>query len=137
MPRIASLSPHELRGCTLRVTLTALLRLRLESRQIRADSGRSYEGCRKSEKLRDEGPLSNQRLFLLVRRACSTAWRCKSSSQPDRGEVIAKRKGLTMSCSLTVAYAHKLDQKSTHRNSSQSVVPDGHLCLKQNESRTN
>src|SRR5260370_12335424 len=51
MPRIASLSPHELRGCTLRVTLTTLLRLRLESRQIRADSGRSYEGCRKSEDL--------------------------------------------------------------------------------------
>jgi hypothetical protein len=25
--------------------------------------------------------------------ACSTAWRCKSSSQPDGGEVIAKRKG--------------------------------------------
>src|SRR4029077_12620334 len=50
MPRIASLSPHEPRGCTLRVTLTALLRLRLKSRQIRADSGRSYEGCRKSEK---------------------------------------------------------------------------------------
>jgi len=66
MPRIASLSPHELRGCTLRVTLTALLRLRLESRQIRADSGRSYEGCRKSEKLRDEGPLSSQRPFLLL-----------------------------------------------------------------------
>src|SRR5260370_40072407 len=51
MPRIASLSPHELRGCTLRVTLTTLLRLRLESRQIRADSCRSYEGCRKSENL--------------------------------------------------------------------------------------
>jgi len=67
MPRIASLSPHELRGCTLRVTLTALLRLRLESRQIRADSGRSHEGCHKSEKLRDEGPLSNQRPFLFVR----------------------------------------------------------------------
>jgi len=29
----------------------------------------------------------------LVRRAGSTAWRCKSSSHPDRGEVIAKRKG--------------------------------------------
>ena len=41
MPRIASLSSHGPRGCTLRVTLTALLRLRLESRQIRADSGRS------------------------------------------------------------------------------------------------
>src|SRR5712664_605977 len=46
MPRIASLSPHEPRGCTLRVTLTALLRLRLKSRQIRADSGRS---CRVKE----------------------------------------------------------------------------------------
>jgi Group II intron, maturase-specific domain len=31
----------------------------------------------------------------LVRRACSTAWRGESSSQPDRGEVIAKRKGVT------------------------------------------
>ena len=31
--------------------------------------------------------------FSLVCRACSTAWRCKSSSQPDGGEVIAKRKG--------------------------------------------
>src|SRR5258708_39689950 len=51
MPRIASLSSHGPRGCTLRVTRTALLRLRLESRQIRADSGRSYEGCRKSENL--------------------------------------------------------------------------------------
>jgi hypothetical protein len=31
----------------------------------------------------------------IVCRACSTAWRCKSSSQPDGGEVIAKRKGET------------------------------------------
>src|SRR5258708_26579194 len=46
MQRIASLSPHEPWGCTLRVTLTALLRLRLKSRQIRADSGRS---CRVKE----------------------------------------------------------------------------------------
>ena len=36
-------------------------------------------------------------LFLLVRRACSMAWRCESSSQPDRGEVIAKRKGVAAS----------------------------------------
>src|SRR5260370_36312365 len=115
MPRIASLSPHELRGCTLRVTLTALLRLRLESRQIRADSGRSYEGCRKSEKLRDEGPLSNQRLFLLVRRACSTAWRCKSSSQPDRGEVIAKRKGVTVRWGLKEAWEQKREPMYKNR----------------------
>jgi len=36
--------------------------------------------------------LGGWRPKTLVRRACSTAWRCKSSSQPDRGEVIAKRK---------------------------------------------
>ena len=66
MPRIASLSPHELRGCTLRVPLAALLRLRLKSRQFWADSGRSYEGCRKSEKLGDEGPLNIQRPFLFL-----------------------------------------------------------------------
>jgi hypothetical protein len=32
------------------------------------------------------------RLFLVCR-ACSTAWRCKSSSQRDGREVIAKRNG--------------------------------------------
>jgi len=31
--------------------------------------------------------------LFIVCRAWSTAWRCKSSSQPDGGEVIAKRKG--------------------------------------------
>src|SRR5260370_660561 len=66
MPRIASLSPHELRGCTLRVTLTTLLRLRLESRQIRADSGRSYEGCCESEN------LECRRARLHLRIACKT-----------------------------------------------------------------
>ena len=30
----------------------------------------------------------------LVCRACSTAWRCKSSTQPDGGEELAKRKGV-------------------------------------------
>ena len=65
MPRIASLSPHELRGCTLRVTLTTLLRLRLESRWIRADSGRS---CRVNEQtiyICDLGPrVSSAALFV-------------------------------------------------------------------------
>ena len=29
----------------------------------------------------------------LVRRTCLTAWRCKSSTQPDGGEGLAMRKG--------------------------------------------
>jgi len=36
----------------------------------------------------------NARAVFIVCRACSAAWRCKSSSQPDGGEVIAKRKGV-------------------------------------------
>src|SRR6516162_5885981 len=31
---------------------------------------------------------------LVVCRACSTAWGCKSPTQPDGGEVLAKRKGV-------------------------------------------
>ena len=31
---------------------------------------------------------------LVVCRACLVAWRCKSSAQPDGGEVLAKRKGV-------------------------------------------
>src|SRR6266403_2087121 len=46
MPRNASLSSHGPRGCTFRVSRAALLRLRLKSRQFRADSGRS---CRVKE----------------------------------------------------------------------------------------
>src|SRR5882672_702388 len=46
MPRNASLSSHGPRGCTFRVSRAALLRLRLESRQFWADSGRS---CRVKE----------------------------------------------------------------------------------------
>ena len=32
---------------------------------------------------------------LVVSRACSIAWGCKSPSQPDGGEGLAKRKGTT------------------------------------------
>src|SRR5882762_7834198 len=57
MPRIASLSPHEPRGCTLRVTLTTLFRLRLKSRQILADRVASK---RKTIYICASGPLINQ-----------------------------------------------------------------------------
>jgi hypothetical protein len=63
MPRIASLSSHGPRGCTLRVTLTALLRLRLKSRQIRADSGRSCRVKEEDNFVSASGPLSDQRPF--------------------------------------------------------------------------
>src|SRR6267154_5592175 len=46
----------------------------------------------------------------LVRRACSTAWRCKSSSQPDRGEVIAKRKGVAARRGLKEAWSKNASQ---------------------------
>src|SRR5258707_13313403 len=43
--------------------------------------------------------------FFFVCRACPTAGRCKSSSQPDGGEVIAKRKGLTARGGLKEAWS--------------------------------
>src|SRR5258708_37962735 len=49
----------------------------------------TYKRNQKIEKVRKTPPETEA--FLLVRRACSTAGRCESSSQPDRGEVIAKR----------------------------------------------
>ena len=49
-------------------------------------------------------------LFLLVRRACSMAWRCESSSQPDRGEVIAKRKGVAARRGLKEAWSKNASQ---------------------------
>src|SRR5437899_2058372 len=45
-----------------------------------------------------------------VRRACSTAWRCKSSSQPDRGEVIANRKGVAARRGLKEALSKNASQ---------------------------
>jgi hypothetical protein len=36
---------------------------------------------------------------------CSTAWRCKSSSHPDGGEVIAKRKGVVARRGLKEAWS--------------------------------
>ena len=45
--------------------------------------------------------------FLLVCRACSTARRCKSFSQPDGGEVIAKRKGVVVRRGLKEAWSKR------------------------------
>jgi len=51
------------------------------------------------EEAAERGPVS------IVCRACSTAWRCKSSSHPDGGEVIAKRKGVVARRGLKEAWS--------------------------------
>jgi len=43
--------------------------------------------------------------FSLVCRACTTAWRWKSSAQPGGGEVLAKRKGVTARWGLKEAWS--------------------------------
>jgi hypothetical protein len=40
------------------------------------------------------GPGLNSLGLFFVCRACSASWRCKSSTQPDGGEVLAKRKSV-------------------------------------------
>jgi NAD(P)-dependent dehydrogenase (short-subunit alcohol dehydrogenase family) len=40
-----------------------------------------------------------------VCRACSTAWRCKSSIHPDGGEGLAKRKGVAARRGLEEAWS--------------------------------
>jgi hypothetical protein len=42
---------------------------------------------------------------LVVCRACSTAWGCKSPTQPDGGEVLAKRKGVAARRRLKEAWS--------------------------------
>src|SRR3954447_6653952 len=42
---------------------------------------------------------------LAVCRACSTAWGCKSPTQPDGGEVLAKRKGVAARRGLKEAWS--------------------------------
>ena len=42
---------------------------------------------------------------LVVCRACSTAWGCKSPTQPDGGEVLAKRKGVVARRRLKAAWS--------------------------------
>ena len=42
---------------------------------------------------------------LVVCRACSTAWGCKSPAQPDGGEVLAKRKGVAARRGLKEAWS--------------------------------
>ena len=42
---------------------------------------------------------------LVVCRACSTAWGCKSPTQPDGGEVLAKRKGVVVRWRLKEAWS--------------------------------
>src|SRR4051794_27785686 len=41
----------------------------------------------------------------VVCRACSTAWGCKSPTQPDGGEVLAKRKGVAARRGLKEAWS--------------------------------
>ena len=41
----------------------------------------------------------------LVRRTCLAAWRCKSSTQPDGGEELAKRKGVAARRGLKEAWS--------------------------------
>jgi hypothetical protein len=43
--------------------------------------------------------------ILIVCRACSTARRCKSSTQPDGGEELAKRKGVVVRRGLKEAWS--------------------------------
>jgi len=43
--------------------------------------------------------------YVVVRRACLTAWGCKSPSHPDGGEVIAKRKGVIARWGLKEAWS--------------------------------
>jgi len=50
-----------------------------------------------------EGPRLRLGPFLHVCRACSIAWRWKSSTQPDGGEGLAKRKGRTVRWGLKEA----------------------------------
>ncbi len=42
--------------------------------------------------------------YFVVCRACSTARRCKSSTQPDGGEELAKRKGVPVTEGLKEAW---------------------------------
>lgn len=43
--------------------------------------------------------------LFMVCRACSTAWRWKSFTQPDGGEGLAKRKGVTARWGLKEAWS--------------------------------
>jgi hypothetical protein len=49
--------------------------------------------------------LSSRTVRLVVCRACSTAWGCKSPTQPDGGEVLAKRKGVAARRGLKEAWS--------------------------------
>ena len=51
------------------------------------------------------GPSHLPRSGLVVCRACSTAWGCKSPTQPDGGEVLAKRKGVSARRRLKEAWS--------------------------------
>jgi hypothetical protein len=51
----------------------------------------------------DDTGISAQRF--VVCRACSTAWGCKSPAQPDGGEVLAKRKGVSARRRLKEAWS--------------------------------
>src|SRR3954466_3072248 len=61
------------------------------------------------------GILSVNELFafyLVVCRACSTAWGCKSPAQPDGGEVRAKRKGVAARRGLKEAWSETATRRT-------------------------
>ena len=59
----------------------------------------------RSQRTNDKAGLQG-RLFLVCR-ACSTAWRCESSTQPDGGEGLAKRKGVIVRWGLKEAWSKR------------------------------
>ena len=63
-------------------------------------------GCRGEDDnhIRLGAAAKPSRLFVVCR-ACSTAGRCKSSTQPDGGEELAKRKGVVARRGLKEAWS--------------------------------
>ena len=59
---------------------------------------------------------------LVVCRACSTAWGCKSPAQPDGGEVRAKRKGVAARRGLKAGLGE--DAGRWTRTGYEACVPD-------------
>jgi hypothetical protein len=64
--------------------------------------GGALQRAAASERADDTG-ISAKRF--VVCRACSTAWGCKSPTQPDGGEVLAKRKGIAARRCLKEAWS--------------------------------
>ena len=52
------------------------------------------------------------RVRATVCRACSTAWGCKSPAQPDGGEVLAKRKGVSARRRLKEAWSKTMTRRT-------------------------